>query len=724
MSDPYREDGGDSVNAPLMIERAEGRVALSDTARQVALMSQPALLLSVVLHICAVTVFVFGLPQLDLDWLEERTRPENFRVDVVFMGPKEDPEVLRAYGSVSWDQSRLGKGSGPKIGPDAGDQVPASPPNDASKINLKTGGSDDGKALAPLPRRAPSAVKAAQDATPKPTPPEAHQDNPTSAPKSERADQESAKPAKFKSSERGEESRGGAPDQTAPGSEKPDAIVQGTKNAKEKEDKALAAKGNLAKITPISGTQQDAPSQADSEKADPAMSADAARSRAEVQAARKGATALPGPGKSTKLAALSANPDAAPDSQGKSQTPTSGALQTDGKAQGGRTEAETVLTSTKSTTAVAAKGANSIENLASGSKAGNAPLGDPATGGGGKSAQAQGLSQAPAERQGNVALRLLVNQMPGVDSDIAAAITTPESVPQLPPTPRRQQVVERIRKAAERGAAHAQYGLARRELLGQGVPRDPAHAVEMLERAARQGHVNAQVTLGFMAARGYGMKQDLADARTWLALAASQGNESAARAAALIEPQLNSSDLMRTRREVSELKAVLGEPAQVGAATKKQALLDAVAKGDLAELRTLIARGEDADGRDIEGKTALINAGWRGEPMMVGALLEAGADPDLIDKHGRSAINWASSNGYQDVVDKLIKSGVEIDYPDIFGRTALIRATINGHVAVVKTLLAGGAKPETKDKAGFSALDHAKKENYADLVQLLSQAKR
>ncbi len=713
------------MNAPLTVERDEARMALSDTARQVALMSQPALLLSVALHICAVTVFVFGLPQLDLDWLEERTRPENFRVDVVFMGPKEDPEVLRAYGSVSWDQSRFGKGSGPKIGPDAGDQVPASPPNDASKIDLKTGGSDDGKALAPLPWRAPSAVKTAQDATPKPTPPEALRDNPTSAPKSERADEESAKPAKFKSAERGEESRGAAPDQTAPGSEKPDAIVQGTKNAKDKEDKALAAKGNVAKIAPISGTQQDAPSLTESEKAAAATAADAARGRADVLAARSSAAAPPGPGKSTKLAAaLLVNPDAAPDSQGKSQTPTSGALQTDSKAQGGKAEAEAVLTSTKSTSVVVAKGPNSNENLAAGSKAGNVPLGDPATGGGGNPTTAQGSSQTPVDRLSNVALRLLVHQMPGVDADIAAAITAPESVPQLPATPRRQQVVERIRKAADRGVAHAQYGLARRELLGQSVPRDPVHAAELLERAARQGHVNAQMTLGYMAARGYGMKQNLADARTWLALAASRGNESAARAAALIEPALNSNDLIRTRREVSELKAVLGEAAPTGAAPKKQALLEAVAKGDLAELRTLIARGEDADGRDIEGKTALINAGWRGDPMMVGALLEAGADPDVIDKHGRSAINWASSNGYPEVVDMLIKSGVEIDSPDITGRTALIRATINGHAAVVKALLAGGAKPATKDKAGLTALDHAKRENYGDLVQLLSQAKR
>jgi ankyrin repeat protein len=175
----------------------------------------------------------------------------------------------------------------------------------------------------------------------------------------------------------------------------------------------------------------------------------------------------------------------------------------------------------------------------------------------------------------------------------------------------------------------------------------------------------------------------LAEARLWFTLAASNGNEAAARAAALIEPQLKAQELIRSRQMVSELSPLLGDaqsqPQSQGSAPKKAPLLDAVAKGDLAEVRTLVARGEDADGRDIEGKTALINAGWRGDPRMVSSLLEVGADPDVIDKTGRSAINWASSNGHAEVVKNLIKSGVELDVPDDTGRTALIRATINGH---------------------------------------------
>ncbi|MBM3540683.1 MAG: sel1 repeat family protein, partial [Alphaproteobacteria bacterium] len=163
------------------------------------------------------------------------------------------------------------------------------------------------------------------------------------------------------------------------------------------------------------------------------------------------------------------------------------------------------------------------------------------------------------DRPGNVALRLLLQQMPGIEADVAAAIVTPEKVTPLPPTPRRQMVVDTIRIAADKGYAHAQYGLARRELLGQGVPRDPNHGAQLLERAARQGHANAQATLGYMAARGYGMKQDLAEARMWFTLAASKGNESAARAAALIEPQLSAQDLIRSRRMVTELSSVLGD---------------------------------------------------------------------------------------------------------------------------------------------------------------------
>jgi uncharacterized protein len=249
-----------------------------------------------------------------------------------------------------------------------------------------------------------------------------------------------------------------------------------------------------------------------------------------------------------------------------------------------------------------------------------------------------------------------------------------------------------------------------------------AAAVDHLEKAARQGHTDAQLTLGYLAARGYGMKQDMAEAKLWWTLSAARGNEHAARAATLIEPSLNSQELIKSRRLVSEWRSVLDEPSTDPAspsAPKKAKIQDAVAKGDMAELRALVARGEDADGRDIEGRTALINASWRGDPMMVDSLLEFGADPDVYDKGGRSAINWASSNGHAGVVEKLIKSGVEVDVPDGGGRTALIRAVINGHTDVVKALVAGNANLGTKDKDGMTAADYAKKQNYADILQVL-----
>lgn len=709
------------MNVPLEIAREDGRPAQVESEHEMSRFARAALGMSVAVHLVAVTALYYGLPHVDLDWLEERERPESIRVDVVFFGSKDDPEVLRAYGTVSWDQERVGQGSGPKRGASPGDEAPKTTTTDAANKDSKTGTSDDGKALAPLPQKqAASAAKndsinPAKQATAKPTPPEKIQDKSESSPKSDEQADKSTPKQPFKSAAPGEESRGAAPNQTAPGTPKPDDIVQGVKTSKEKEDKALAAKGEAKKVDPISGQQDTAPN---AEAA--ATAAAAARARAAIEAARKAGGQPPGPVKPTHLAsALPVLSDAQPDGIGKNTTPAPGAAPAETAAQGGKADSLPMASSPSSAALIQAAGAAPTEAAAT--------QGAGASRAGSQLAQANPSGAPLPDRSGNVALRLMLQQMPGLESDVAAAIATPDKVTPLPPTPRRQMVVDAIRKAVDKGYAHAQYGLARRELLGQGVPRDPNHAAQLLERAARQGHANAQATLGYMAARGYGMKQDLAQARMWFTLAASKGNESAARAAALIEPQLSAQDLIRSRRMVTELSNLQGEaqaqPSAQGSAPKNAPLLDAVAKGDLSEVRTLIARGEDADGRDIEGKTALINAGWRGDPTMVGSLIEVGADPDVIDKAGRSAINWASSNGHAEVVQRLIKSGVEMDVPDDTGRTALIRATINGHADVVKALVAGGARIDAKDKSRQSAIDYAKKQGYEDIVRILTQAR-
>ena len=85
----------------------------------------------------------------------------------------------------------------------------------------------------------------------------------------------------------------------------------------------------------------------------------------------------------------------------------------------------------------------------------------------------------------------------------------------------------RLKKAAEKGNAEAQFELGRIYGNGDGVPQDYQAAIGWLEKAARQNHAKAQESLGSIYANGVGVKQDFSSARSWYMKAAGNGLGSA-----------------------------------------------------------------------------------------------------------------------------------------------------------------------------------------------------
>ena len=76
------------------------------------------------------------------------------------------------------------------------------------------------------------------------------------------------------------------------------------------------------------------------------------------------------------------------------------------------------------------------------------------------------------------------------------------------------------RKAADRGHAGAQCGIADMYHSGQGVPRNDIEAAKWYRRAASQGSWLAQYNLGLMYRKGEGVRQDFVSAYVWLNVAA------------------------------------------------------------------------------------------------------------------------------------------------------------------------------------------------------------
>jgi len=83
--------------------------------------------------------------------------------------------------------------------------------------------------------------------------------------------------------------------------------------------------------------------------------------------------------------------------------------------------------------------------------------------------------------------------------------------------------INNLRKAAERGDADAQRELGMLYLDGLGVPQDYAEAVKWFRMAAEQGHAEGQYHLGVCCRWGQGVPQDHAEAVKWMTKAAEQG---------------------------------------------------------------------------------------------------------------------------------------------------------------------------------------------------------
>jgi TPR repeat protein len=287
----------------------------------------------------------------------------------------------------------------------------------------------------------------------------------------------------------------------------------------------------------------------------------------------------------------------------------------------------------------------------------------------------------------------------------------------------------RILESARIGYAPAQFGAGIRALIGRGTEPDPTWAIDWLTKAANQNYVPAQRVLGFLHAKGIGTKQDLAKAYFWWTVATEAGDEVAKEGRELLNPLMTAQQLIEARKMVTQWKFIAAEagftqtdPAERRARAAE--LRQAAERGDVAQVRSLLTLGVDAQATDEGGKTALINAAWRGYGRVVEVMLEFGADPDFTDQNGLSALSWAALNGHTQVVEGLVAAGANINRRDNFGMTALMRAAWNGHRDTVAALVEAGADYTLTNNQRQSAIDLARSEGHVQIVELLQSRYR
>lgn len=183
-------------------------------------------------------------------------------------------------------------------------------------------------------------------------------------------------------------------------------------------------------------------------------------------------------------------------------------------------------------------------------------------------------------------------------------------------------------------------------------------------------------------------------------------------------------------------------------------------KGDLVQLKKLLASGASVNARDPFGRTPVHVATFAKHPEIIRALALAGASLELLEndrydavtiaavaddeqtlrmllglgasaklttsRYDGTALIAAAHLGHDGVVRQLIAAGAPLDHVNNLHWTAMIEAVVLGqggvrHQAVLQALLAAGASTRLTDRQGNTPLVLAKARGFAAMVGMLEK---
>jgi uncharacterized protein len=171
----------------------------------------------------------------------------------------------------------------------------------------------------------------------------------------------------------------------------------------------------------------------------------------------------------------------------------------------------------------------------------------------------------------------------------------------------------------------------------------------------------------------------------------------------------------------------LGQPAE--AATPED-LVEAVGKGDLQKVRTLVRTDKiSPNTRDGQGYPVLAWAALRGYADIAEELLQRGADANIRDHAtGATPLMHAVSFPQSDpriiqVMDVLLLHGGNVNATDTAGYNALMRAAqYNTDAQLVQALLARGADVNAMTSTGWTPLHLAISSGKVENARMLAQS--
>jgi ankyrin repeat protein len=150
-------------------------------------------------------------------------------------------------------------------------------------------------------------------------------------------------------------------------------------------------------------------------------------------------------------------------------------------------------------------------------------------------------------------------------------------------------------------------------------------------------------------------------------------------------------------------------------------LFDASGLGDIGALATLLAAGADVSVYAGDGFTALHLAAFFDAPYAAALLLRAGADPAAVADNATQVrpLHSALAGRSVSVVSMLLATGVDPDPVQQAGFTPLMAAAMHGDSELTDLLLACGADSRRASDDGRTAADIALAAGHDKLVERL-----
>ena len=140
-----------------------------------------------------------------------------------------------------------------------------------------------------------------------------------------------------------------------------------------------------------------------------------------------------------------------------------------------------------------------------------------------------------------------------------------------------------------------------------------------------------------------------------------------------------------------------------------KSLHQAVADGDIEQVKFLISKSAEVSAKDDYGQTALHRAVLMGHRDVVEFLVANGASIDPKDNAGRTPLHYAAWAGQRDAAQLLLDNGAHINARDNHCWTPLHYATRRRHKVIVKLLIARRVDLNATTDRGHTAFSLAKR---------------